>query len=104
MFHVLNVSSILKAFGVEIKTNSQVEKIIFGNSVASGVEISSGDQYLAATIVSAINMNTTFLKLLDPYYLDQIIVKNLQNIKYRNILLSMVSTVLRKRKFVFEKL
>ncbi len=72
-----------KAFGVEIKINSPVEKIIFNNGIASGVELGSGDQYSAKTIVSAVNMNTTFLKLIDPYYLDQIFVKNLQNIKYR---------------------
>ena len=68
-----------KAFGVEIRTNSPVEKIIYNDGVALGVELGNGDQYSAKTIVSAVNMNTTFLKLLDPYYLDQIFVKNLRN-------------------------
>ena len=72
-----------KAFGVEIKTNSLVEKITLDNGVASGVELNNGDQYSAKMVVSAANMNTTFLNLIDPYYLDQIFVKHLKNIKYR---------------------
>jgi phytoene dehydrogenase-like protein len=72
-----------KAFGVEIIINSPVEKIIINNGIASGVELGSGDQYSAKIVVSAANMNTTFLKLIDPYYLDQMFVKHLKNIKYR---------------------
>jgi phytoene dehydrogenase-like protein len=72
-----------KMMGVEIKTNSIVEKIIFDNGTATGIELNNGDQYQAKTVVSAANMNTTFLKLIDPYYLDQRFVKHLKNIKYR---------------------
>ena len=72
-----------KTLGVEIKSNSPVEKIIISNGLASGIELSNGDQYLANTVVSAVNMNTTFMKLIDPYYLDQAFVKHLENIKYR---------------------
>jgi phytoene dehydrogenase-like protein len=72
-----------KMMGVEIKTNSLVEKIIFDNGTATGIELNNGDQYQAKTVVSATNMNTTFLKLIDPYYLDQRFVKHLKNIKYR---------------------
>lgn len=70
-------------FGVEIKRNSPVEKIIVEKRMATGVELASGDLYSAKTIVSAVNVRSTFSKLIDPYYLDQIFVKNLQNIKYR---------------------
>ena len=72
-----------KTLGVEIKTNSLVEKITINNGIASGVELNNGDQYSAKLVVSAANMNTTFLKLIDPYNLDQIFVKHLKNIKYR---------------------
>lgn len=72
-----------KASGVVIKTKSPVEKIIVNNGRASEVVLRNGDRYSAKTIVSAVNMNTTFLTLVDPYYLDQSFVKNLQNIKYR---------------------
>lgn len=72
-----------KSLGVEIKTNSPVERILSENGSAFGVELNNGDQYSAKTIVSSTNINTTFLKLIDPYYLDQEFVKHLKNIKYR---------------------
>jgi phytoene dehydrogenase-like protein len=72
-----------KAFGVEVRTNSLVDKIILENETASGVELSNGDRFSAKAIVSAANMNTTFLNLLDPDFLDQTFVRHLENIKYR---------------------
>jgi phytoene dehydrogenase-like protein len=72
-----------KSLGVEIKTNSLVEKIIISNGIASGVELGSGYRYSAKTVVSGVNMNTTFVNFIDPYFLDQIFIKNLGNIKYR---------------------
>lgn len=72
-----------RAFRVEIRTNSLVERILVENGVASGVELDNGEQYSATTIVSAANMSTTFLKMLDPHDLDQQFVNHLENIKYR---------------------
>jgi phytoene dehydrogenase-like protein len=72
-----------KASGVEINTSSPVEKITLEGGVASGVELKNGDRYSAKMVVSAANMTTTFLELIDPYYLDQTFVKHLNNIKYR---------------------
>ncbi|UCF29184.1 MAG: NAD(P)/FAD-dependent oxidoreductase [Chloroflexota bacterium] len=72
-----------KALGVEIKTNSLVEKIIVSDGIASGIELDNGDKYSAKTIVSAVNITTTFLKLVDPYQMDQLFIKQLNNIKYR---------------------
>jgi phytoene dehydrogenase-like protein len=72
-----------KALGVEVHTSAPVKRIIINEGVATAVELENGDQYSARTIVSAVNMNTTFMKLSDTYYLDQQFVKHLQNIKYR---------------------
>jgi phytoene dehydrogenase-like protein len=66
-----------------VNANSIVQKIIFDNEITTGVELNNGNQYPAETVVSAVNMNTTFTKLIDPYYLDQKFVKDLKNIKYR---------------------
>jgi phytoene dehydrogenase-like protein len=72
-----------KKLGVEIRTNSPVEKIIIADRVSTGVQLDNGDQYSAKTVVSAADMNTTFMNLIDPYYLDQTFVTHLMNIKYR---------------------
>ncbi len=72
-----------KSFGAEILTNSEVTKIITQDGQATGVEMANGDQISAAAVVSAADMRTTFLKLVDPYYLNQKFVNHVQNIKYR---------------------
>ncbi len=72
-----------KSLGVEIKTHTPVKNIIFDNGVATGIELENGELYSCNTVVSATNMNTSFLKLIDPYYLDQSFVKSVKNIKYR---------------------
>ena len=46
-------------------------------------ELANGDEISAAVVVSAADMRTTFLKLVDPYYLDRSFVRHVQNIKYR---------------------
>ncbi len=73
-------------FGVDIRTNSEVAEIITKDDAATGVVLVDGDQITANTIISATDLRTTFLKLLDPYYLDQMFVKHVQNIKYRGTL------------------
>lgn len=77
------IANAARSFGVVIKTNSEVEKIMFADGVAFGVELNNGEQYTAGKLVSATNINTTFMNLVDPYYLDQLFVKHVQNIKYR---------------------
>lgn len=72
-----------KSFGAEILTNKEVTKIITQDGQALGVELANGDQISAAAVVSAVNMQMTFLKLVEPYYLDRKFVKHVQNIKYR---------------------
>jgi phytoene dehydrogenase-like protein len=72
-----------KSFGAEILTNSQVTTIIIQDGQAAGVELSNGDRFSTAVVVSATDMRTTFLELVDPYYLNQRFVKHVQNIKYR---------------------
>lgn len=71
------------SLGVEINSNAPVERIIISNGISSGVELKDGDRYSAKAIISAANLNTTFLNLIDPYYLEQTFVRHLQNIKYR---------------------
>jgi phytoene dehydrogenase-like protein len=73
-------------FGVEILTNTEVAEITTQEGAVTGVLLANGDQIKAKAVVSATDMWTTFLKLLDPYYLDQMFVKHVQNIKHRGTL------------------
>jgi phytoene dehydrogenase-like protein len=73
-------------FGAEILINTEVAEITTKDGATTGVLLSNGDQITAKAVVSAADMRTTFLKLLDPYYLDQMFVKHVQNIKHRGTL------------------
>lgn len=72
-----------RSFGAEILTGSEVIRIITQAGQAIGVELANRERYSAAAVVSAVDMRTTFLKLVEPYYLDHNFVKQVQNIKYR---------------------
>jgi phytoene dehydrogenase-like protein len=80
------IANAARGFGVEIRTSTEVAEIITEDDDATGVVLANGDQIAAKIIVSAADMRTTFLKLLDPYYLDQVFVKHVHNIKYRGTL------------------
>ena len=54
------------SFGAEIMTNSEVTRILTQDGQATGVEMANGDQLTAAAVVSAADMQTTFLKLVEP--------------------------------------
>jgi phytoene dehydrogenase-like protein len=80
------IAKAAEGLGVEILTNAEVVEISMHDDVATGIVLANGDQVSAKTIVSAVDMHTTFLKLVDPYHLDQMFVKHVQNIKYRGTL------------------
>jgi phytoene dehydrogenase-like protein len=48
-----------------------------------GVTLANGDQIAASKIISAADMRTTFLKLVDEKHLDKMFLKQVQNIQYR---------------------
>jgi phytoene dehydrogenase-like protein len=77
------ISTAAQSFGAEIITSAEVAKIIMHNGQATAVKLANGDEISAAVIVSAVDMRTTFMELVDPYYLDRSFVQHVQNIKYR---------------------
>jgi phytoene dehydrogenase-like protein len=72
-----------ESFGANIQTSSAVSKIVSQDGQVIGVELTDGERISAAAVVSAADMRTTFLQLVEPYYLDHAFVKHVQNIKYR---------------------
>jgi phytoene dehydrogenase-like protein len=77
------LSDAAQSYGAEIQTNSEVNQIVTQDGQAMGVVLVNGDQISTAAVVSATDMRTTFLKLVESYYLDQKFVKQVRNIKYR---------------------
>jgi phytoene dehydrogenase-like protein len=69
--------------GVEIRTGSDVEGIKIGEGVASGVWLTSGEEFKARAIVSNADPRRTFLKLVDPVDLDPNFLLKIRN--YRSV-------------------
>lgn len=74
-----------QSFGAEIKTAAQVERIEVIDDKASRVILKSGDEISARAIVSNADPRTTFLKLIDPVYLDPNFLLKIRNYRATGI-------------------
>ena len=68
--------------GAEIKVNAPVARILVTNGRATGVSLANGDEYWADQIVSNLDAQVTFLRLLDPQHLPQDFVEAVRHIDY----------------------
>ena len=69
--------------GAEIRTNAEVAKIVTKNGAATGIVLQNGDEINAATIISNADVKRTFLKLVEPTYLDPHFLLQVRNIRSR---------------------
>jgi len=77
------IASAARGFGTEIRTGALVAKVIVQQGRATGVQLESGEQLTAATVVSNADPRTTFLELLEPRFLDASFLRHVRCIKYR---------------------
>ncbi len=72
----------VKSFGAKIITNAEVSRITIEKGCVTSVALTDGKTISANTIVSAVDMRTTFLQLIDPEHLDKTFLRNVENITY----------------------
>jgi phytoene dehydrogenase-like protein len=70
------------AFGAKIFLSTPVERILVRGGRAEGVVAEDGREYTAKVVVSAVDPNVTFLKLMDEKVLPADFVKNVRHINY----------------------
>jgi phytoene dehydrogenase-like protein len=73
------------AAGAEIRVGSRVSRIHMKGGRATGVVLSSGDEFLAELVVSAASPRETFLHLCDPAQLPPELVRAVGNIRLRGV-------------------
>ena len=73
----------LQAFGGEIRTDAEVETVIYRDGVASGVRLADGTEFLADTVVSALDPRQTFKRLVDPGDLPEDLVEAISGYKFQ---------------------
>jgi len=70
-------------FGAEIRTASEVLKVVTKGGAATGVVLKNGEEIQAAQVISNADVKRTFLKLVEPTYLDPHFLLQVRNIRAR---------------------
>jgi len=78
-----SLANAARRFGAEIRADSEVLKIITRNGAATGVAVENGEEFDAPRIVSSADVKRTFLKLVEPTYLDPHFLLQVRNIRAR---------------------
>ena len=72
-----------QVLGAEIRMEAPVARIDVRNGRATGVTLESGEEIRAGVVMSSVDSNLTFLKLMDPSHLDPVFVDEVRRYKYR---------------------
>src|ERR1051325_3288074 len=76
------IAAAAKERGAEIKVNAPVSRIVVKNGRAAGVVLSDGTEYSAQTVVSCLDANATFLRLMDRKDLPENFVESVRHLDY----------------------
>ena len=77
------LASSARSFGAEIRTNAPVEQILIEKGAARGVVLEGGEEIRASTVVSGVDPNNTFEKLVEPEHLEEDFRKKISRYKTR---------------------
>jgi len=69
--------------GAEIRSGIEVAKVLTKHGGATAVVLQNGEEITAARIISSADVKQTFLKLVEPTYLDPQFILQVQNIRAR---------------------
>jgi phytoene dehydrogenase-like protein len=78
-----SIASAARALGVEIRTNAKVAQVKVQGGRATGVVLENGDEIAAKTVVSGLDPNQTFCRLVDPKEMPSEIVQAIKRFRYR---------------------
>ncbi len=79
----LAIAGAAREAGVEIRTKAPIERIIVKHGRASGVALEGGDELDADVVVSSVDPNRTFLRLIEPGVLEGSFLDEVRRFKLR---------------------
>jgi len=77
-----SIASAAKSYGAEIRTNSEVGKILVKDGFALGVALKDGTEFRAKRVISGADAHVTFVKLMDATDLPPEFLKAVNRIDY----------------------
>jgi phytoene dehydrogenase-like protein len=72
-----------ESFGAEILTEASVSQVRIQSGKATGVVLDNGDEYLAEDVISSLDPNRTYLKLIGESNLESEVVREIKRFKLR---------------------
>jgi phytoene dehydrogenase-like protein len=79
----LAIAGAASAAGVEIRTRAAIERIKVKDGRAVGVVIEGGEEVEAGVVLSSVDPNLTFLKLMEPGALEDSFLEEVRRYKFR---------------------
>ena len=79
--HALSLAA--QQHGTEIRTDAEVVTVTTKNGAATGVVLANGTEFAADVIISSADVKKTFLKLVEPTYVDPQFLLQVKNIRAR---------------------
>jgi phytoene dehydrogenase-like protein len=79
----LAISQAAERFGAKIQTGVEVAQISTKNGTAAGVVLENGEEISGTAIISSADVKKTFLRLIEPTYLDPEFLLQVKNIRSR---------------------
>jgi phytoene dehydrogenase-like protein len=76
------IAAAAKEHGAEIKVNAPVSRILAAEGQVNGVVVANGDEYRASKVVSCLDANLTFLRLMDRRNLPAAFIQSVQQLDY----------------------
>jgi len=71
------------SYGAEVRTEASVKQVLIKGGVATGVVLDNGDEILAKTVISNLDPNRTYLKMVGEANLDPEVTKQIKRFKLR---------------------
>jgi phytoene dehydrogenase-like protein len=79
------LSAAATSAGAEVRTNAAVERIVVRDHRAAGVVLASGETISADAVISNVDPQATFLRLLGPEYLDAGFTRRVSHLRTRGL-------------------
>jgi phytoene dehydrogenase-like protein len=77
------IAEAARAAGVEIRSETEVDRVLVHANKAAGVVLKSGDELRSSVVVSSVDPRLTFLRFLDPGTLPDEFVEDVRRYKFR---------------------
>ena len=78
-----SIAGAARRFGADIRTNAKVAQVLVKNGRATGVALTSGEEIHAKVVISGLDPNQTFRKLVDPKEMPSEITEAISRFRYR---------------------